>query len=69
MKFTYLKTPNHFRDTVVSFPTRLPKEFDLQPFVDYETQFEKTFVDPVQIILTSIGWNAEKKSTLEDFFG
>ncbi len=69
LKFTYLKTPNHFKDTVVSFPMRLPKEFDLQPFIDYETQFEKTFIDPIQIILTCIGWNTEKKSTLEDFFG
>jgi DNA polymerase elongation subunit (family B) len=69
LKFTYLKTPNHFKDTVISFPMRLPKEFDLQPFIDYETQFEKTFIDPIQIILTCIGWNTEKKSTLEDFFG
>ncbi len=69
LKFTYLKTPNHFKDTVVSFPMRLPKEFDLQPFIDYETQFEKTFIDPIQIILTCIGWNTEKRSTLEDFFG
>ena len=69
LKFTYLKVPNPFKDTVISFPTRLPKEFELQNYVDYETQFEKTFIDPVQIILTSIGWNTEKKSTLEDFFG
>jgi DNA polymerase elongation subunit (family B) len=69
LKFTYLKTPNHFKDTVISFPTRLPKEFELQHFIDYETQFEKTFIDPIQIILTCIGWNTEKKSTLEDFFG
>ena len=69
LKFTYLKTPNPFKDMVVSFPTRLPKEFDLQEYIDYETQFEKTFIDPIQIILTCIGWNTEKKSTLEDFFG
>ena len=68
LKFTYLKTPNHFKDTVISFPTRLPKEFDLQPFIDYETQFEKTFIDPIQIILTCIGWQTEKQYTLESFF-
>ena len=68
LKFTYLKTPNPFKDTVISFPTRLPKEFDLQPFIDYETQFEKTFIDPIQIILTCIGWQTEKQYTLESFF-
>jgi hypothetical protein len=68
LKFTYLKTPNPFKDTVISFPTRLPKEFDLQSFIDYETQFEKTFIDPIQIILTCIGWQTEKQYTLEAFF-
>jgi len=69
LKFTYLKTPNPFRDMVVSFPTRLPKEFDLQEYVDYETMFNKTFIDPIQIILDSIGWKTEKQYTLESFFG
>ena len=69
LKFTYLKTPNPFRDMVVSFPTRLPKEFALQEYVDYETMFNKTFIDPIQIILDSIGWKTEKQYTLESFFG
>jgi hypothetical protein len=69
IKFTYLKTPNPFKDSVVSYPTRLPKEFGLQDYIDYDTQFEKTFLDPIKIILDSIGWETEKQSTLESFFG
>lgn len=69
LKFTYLKTPNPFRDMVVSFPTRLPKEFELQKYVDYETQFEKTFLEPIKSILDCIGWQTEKQYTLESFFG
>jgi hypothetical protein len=69
LKFTYLKQPNAFKDSVVSFPTRLPKEFGLQEYIDYETQFEKTFLEPVQAILTCIGWKAEHTNTLESFFG
>ena len=69
LKFTYLKTPNPFRDMVVSFPGRLPKEFELQEYVDYETMFNKTFIDPIRIILDSIGWQTEKQYTLESFFG
>jgi DNA polymerase elongation subunit (family B) len=69
LKFTYLKTPNPFKDMVVSFPTRLPKEFNLQEFVDYETQFEKTFLEPIKLILDCVGWKTEKQYTLESFFG
>jgi len=68
LKFTYLKTPNPFKDIVVSFPMRLPKEFELQPFIDYETQFEKTFIEPIRLILDCIGWQTEKQYTLESFF-
>jgi hypothetical protein len=68
LKFTYLKTPNPVRDMVISFPTRLPKEFDLQKYIDYDTQFEKTFLDPIKLILNCIDWTTEKQSTLEDFF-
>jgi DNA polymerase elongation subunit (family B) len=68
LKFTYLKVPNPFKDMVVSFPTRLPKEFDLQKYIDYDTQFEKTFLDPIKLILNCIDWKTEKQSTLEDFF-
>ena len=69
LKFTYLKTPNPFKDSVVSYPTRLPKEFGLQEYIDYDTQFEKTFLEPIQVILNCLNWKAEKQATLESFFG
>lgn len=69
VKFTYLKTPNILKDSVVSFPTRLPKEFNLEKYIDYEMQFEKTFLEPVQVVLNCMNWQAEKASTLESFFG
>ena len=69
LKFTYLMLPNPFKDMVVSFPMRLPKEFELQEFIDYETQFEKTFLEPIKLILDCIGWKTEKQFTLESFFG
>jgi DNA polymerase elongation subunit (family B) len=69
LKFSYLKQPNPFKDTVISYPTRLPVEFGLHDFVDYDMQFDKAFLEPIKIILESIGWQSEKVSSLESFFG
>jgi len=68
IKFTYLKTPNTFKDMVVSFPIRLPKEFNLEDHIDYDTQFQKAFLEPIQVVLDCMNWKAEKQSSLEDFF-
>ena len=68
LKFTYLKQPNPFRDMVVSYPGRLPPEFGLHEYVDYEMQFEKAFLEPVKIILKCINWNHEKINSVEAFF-
>jgi hypothetical protein len=68
IKYTYLKVPNHFKDTVVSFPGRLPPEFGLQEYIDYDTQFDKAFLDPIKVILDAIGWKVEKTTSIEDFF-
>jgi len=68
LKFTYLKTPNPFKDMVVSYPGRIPKEFNLSEHIDYDTQFEKAFLEPVKVILDCMNWQAEKISTLDSFF-
>jgi len=68
IKFSYLKMPNPFKETVISFPVRLPKEFDLQKYIDYDMQFEKAFIEPVKVISDCIDWTLEKQSSLDDFF-
>jgi len=40
----------------------------LNDSIDFEKQFEKTFLDPLSLILGVIGWNHEKVSTLDSFF-
>ena len=69
IKFLMLKQPNVVKDTVISFSTKIPYEFDLHKYVDYDMQFEKTFTDPLRFILDSIGWKLEREATLEAFFG
>ena len=68
IKFAYLKKPNPIGENVISFISELPTEFGLTQFLDYDMMFTKGFIDPLQGILDTIGWNTEKVSTLEDFF-
>ena len=68
IKFLMLRQPNTVKDTVISFSTKIPYEFDLHKYVDYETQFTKTFTDPLRFVLDSIGWKLEREATLESFF-
>lgn len=68
IKFTYLKMPNHLKEDVVSFPTRIPKEFELDKYIDYDLQFDKAFLEPIRVILDCMEWKAEKSNSLEDFF-
>ncbi len=69
IKFIFLKEPNTVQSNVIAFPQGgIPSEFDLNKYIDYNTQFEKSFLEPLMIILKAIGWKAEKVSSLEDFF-
>ena len=68
IKFCYLKMPNPIKQNVIAFKDVLPKEFKLHKYIDYDLQFEKTFIEPLNLILNPIGWYAEEQATLEDFF-
>ena len=73
IKFLHLKSPNLYQCTAISFMTQLPKELDFHKIVDYDIQFEKSFIEPLNFILTKINWLVDKsygtQGTLEDFFG
>lgn len=69
IKYIHLDPKNPTREDVIGFAEVLPPEFGLHRYIDNQTQFEKSFLDPAKIILNSIGWKAEEEASLEDFFG
>jgi len=68
VKFLYLKKPNIIQENVISFIQDFPRELGLEKYVDYDLQFDKSFVEPLKAILDAIGWNVEKTVNLELFF-
>jgi DNA polymerase elongation subunit (family B) len=68
IKFIKLKEPNSLREDVISFISVLPKEFDLHKYIDYDNQFDKSFLEPLRFIVNAIDWSFERQSTLDDFF-
>jgi len=60
IKFLHLKTPNVYQSTAITFPTKLPKELDFYSIIDYDVQYEKSFVEPLKFITDKILWNIDK---------
>jgi hypothetical protein len=52
----------------MAFIQDFPKELGLDKYIDYDLQFEKSFIDPLKSILDSIGWKVEKTTSLDSFF-
>ena len=69
IKFAYLKMPNPIKENVIGFPDYLPTELNLDKYIDYDKQFEKTFLEPLEPILSAIGWGSEEQMTMDDIFG
>ena len=67
--FTYLTVPNPINENVISFINVLPREFELNGYVDYDMQFDKSFIEPLRNIISLIGWNVEPVASLDSFFG
>ena len=69
IKFIYLRQPNTLHENVIAFPSYLPEEFGLRKYIDFEVQFQKTFLDPIEPVLAAVGWTSKEVANLEDFFG
>ena len=68
IKFIYLKKPNIIQENIISFIQDFPTELGLDKYIDYELQFEKSFLEPLKSILDAIGWKTKQTTTLDSFF-
>ena len=68
IKFCYMKLPNPIRENVIACQNSLPKQLNLDKYIDYDLQYTKSFVEPIKTILDAIGWQIEKVNTLDQFW-
>ncbi|UTS51975.1 DNA polymerase [Synechococcus phage BUCT-ZZ01] len=68
IKYLHLKLPNRVKENVIAYLDELPEEFGINDRIDYETQWEKGFIAPLNNIMEAVKWELEEKSTLDDFF-
>ena len=59
IKFLHLKQPNVYVSTAFSFMTNVPKELDIIDNIDYDIQFEKSFVEPLKFITEKMNWSID----------
>ncbi len=69
VKYCYLKMPNPVHSNVIAAPGKLPPEFKLEKYLDRDLQFTKTYLNPMNLVLEKIGWEAEKTATIMGLFG
>ncbi|MNR26001.1 hypothetical protein D3C85_1431860 [compost metagenome] len=69
IKYVHLKPQNPFGSLVFGFPEKLPKEVDVVKYIDWEMQFQKSFIAPLENIMKAVNWKLEEECSLDDFFG
>lgn len=63
-----LKQPNPFREETIGFLDTLPKEFEVDKYVDRDAIFLKTLEAPLNRVMEVMGWTVKKRYSLDDFF-
>lgn len=64
-KRIYIRMPNKFNSNIVAFNSdNFCKE--LNDIIDYDTNFEKTFLNSLQLMVSSLNWNVFKETAALD---
>ena len=68
IKFMYMRPSPMLGENVFGFTHGLPKEFGLDNYIDYQKQFDKSFMFPLTPILQAAGIHYTNSVSLDDFF-
>ena len=72
IRFLHLRQPNVYQSSAFSFMTEVPRELDIYDKIDYDEQFDKSFIQPLNFIAEKMNWLIDssygQQGTLEDFF-
>lgn len=68
IKFIYLREPNPIKENCIGFVGDFPTELQLTSYVDYDTMWEKSFIEPLNGIIEGLGWNTSPQASLADLF-
>lgn len=60
--------PNPYNYEVIGYEGYWNKDFDLTPFIDRDTMFEKTFKQFIRNITNTFDWNLDLEYTIDDLF-
>jgi hypothetical protein len=71
VKFIHMQEPNIYQASAFSFITKIPKELDIMGKIDYNQQYEKSFLEPLRVITDKLHWmlKNDEVGSLESFFG
>jgi DNA polymerase elongation subunit (family B) len=64
IKYVYLKMPNPFAENVIGYADAIPKEFDLEKYIDRILMFDKSFINPIKRVTDAFGWTPEPVNSL-----
>lgn len=69
IKFIKLKTPSPLRDTTaIAFVDTLPKEFNLDHYLDLDELFVKNFKEPLSRVANAVGYEVETSFSVDSWF-
>jgi DNA polymerase elongation subunit (family B) len=68
IKFIYLKEPNTIKENCIGFIGELPAELGLTSYIDYDTMWDKSFIEPLNGIIQGLGWTTSPQASLDDLF-
>jgi len=64
IRFAYLLDENRFGSHVLAAPYGCPAAWKVEAMLDYETQWQKAVLAPLEAILAAAGWTVEQQNEL-----